>query len=157
MPPVLYVALFELVRGGAQKLRARHIGPRVDGRHHVLQLIAEAVSAARLIKGRARPHATGQSLTEQPAIQQRIQRRVGRVHLDGLKHLIPTCDDPLEGFVDGVRLTETRDYFLRLTAARARAEQEEKLAPFARRKLDLHLQSRARIEARAAAPRESCA
>src|SRR5205823_3059650 len=101
-----------------------------------------------------RPHATGQGLTEQPTIEQRIHRRIGRVHLDGLKHLIPEINDALERFVDGVRLAEARDDLVRLRAARAFAEQEEKLAPFARRKLYLHLQRRARVKPSAAASRQ---
>ena len=40
-------------------------------RHHVLELVAEAVGAARLVERRARPDAAGERLVEQPAVEQR--------------------------------------------------------------------------------------
>jgi len=70
VPPVLDVALDELTRRRAQDLRARDLGRGVDERHHVLQLVAEAVGAAGLIEGRACPDAAGQRLIQQPAVQQ---------------------------------------------------------------------------------------
>ena len=54
-PPMLHVALDELPRGGAQQM-ARVIVRRATGeRHAVLQLVAKAVGAARLIEGRRAP------------------------------------------------------------------------------------------------------
>ena len=49
MPPVLHVALDELPRRRAQQVRATQVRPRVQQRQHVLQLIAEAKGAARLV------------------------------------------------------------------------------------------------------------
>ena len=57
VPPVLHVALDELPRRGAQQLLAQHLRPGEDEREHVLQLIAEAERAARLIERRPSPHA----------------------------------------------------------------------------------------------------
>ena len=50
MPPVLDVALNELPCGGPQQLRACDVSLRHRERHHVLELIAKAIRAARLIK-----------------------------------------------------------------------------------------------------------
>ena len=55
VPPVLHVAFDELPSGGAQQVLAREIRPREQQRHHVLQLIAEAERAARLVVAGARP------------------------------------------------------------------------------------------------------
>ena len=49
-PPMLHVALDELPRRGAQQVLARHRRLRGDQRHAVLQLVAEAVGAARLVE-----------------------------------------------------------------------------------------------------------
>ena len=55
-PPMLDVALDELPRRRAQQMCSRVIAGRATSeRHDVLQLVAEAVGAARLIEGRARP------------------------------------------------------------------------------------------------------
>ena len=76
MPPVLHVALDELARRRAQDVLARHApARRSTKRHHVLQLVAEAVRAAALVERRARPHPAGQRLVERPAVDHRVERR----------------------------------------------------------------------------------
>ena len=55
MPPMLDIAFDELSRGRAQNLVARDLGRGMHQRHDILQLIAESVSAARLIKSGAAP------------------------------------------------------------------------------------------------------
>ena len=89
MPPVLDVALDELPRGGPQYLRARDVSLRDRERHHVLELIAKAIRAARLIKRRARPDATGERLIEQPAIEHNVHGPIGCRHLHRAKNVIP--------------------------------------------------------------------
>src|ERR1051325_4422005 len=69
VPPVLDIAFHELACGGAQNVAARKRGRRMHKRHHVLQLVAESVGAARLIKGRAAPDPATESLIRQPAIE----------------------------------------------------------------------------------------
>ena len=59
----------------AADARASSAGPRQRERHAVLQLVAEAVGAARLVEGRARPDAAGERLVEQPAVEQDVHRR----------------------------------------------------------------------------------
>ena len=65
MPPVLHVALLELARGGLQNHLPRNLRQAVDQCHHVLQLVAEAVRAARLIERRSSPHAATERLIQQ--------------------------------------------------------------------------------------------
>ncbi len=57
MPPVLHVPFGELGRGAAQQVLAVEIGSREPERHHVLQLIAEAVRAAGLEEAGPTPQA----------------------------------------------------------------------------------------------------
>ncbi len=89
MPPVLHVAFFELVRGREQDLFTRDLRTAVDERHHVLQLIAKTVSAAGLIKSRARPDATRERLIQQPAVEHRVQGGVRRSHFDRAEQAHP--------------------------------------------------------------------
>jgi hypothetical protein len=56
-PPMLHIAFEELARRRAQQVLARNVGPRHAQRHHILQLIAKAIGAARLIESGARPDA----------------------------------------------------------------------------------------------------
>ena len=58
-------------------------------RHAVLQLVAKAVGAARLIERRARPDAAGERLVEQPAVQHDVHGPVGRLHLDCPEQRLP--------------------------------------------------------------------
>src|SRR5262245_40259926 len=68
VPPVLDVPLFELTRCRTQDVFPCQMRKRVDKGHDVLQLIAEAEGAARLIEGRAAPDATTQCLIKEPAV-----------------------------------------------------------------------------------------
>ena len=70
-------------------------GLGVDQRHHVLQLVAEAEGAARLVVAAARPQAAGQRLVEQPAVGQQVERRVGRFDLHGAERVLPVVRAPL--------------------------------------------------------------
>ena len=63
----------------------------MEERHHILELVAKTVGAARLVKGGTPPDATAQHLIEQPAIDQEIERGLGRAHLDRFEHGIPSC------------------------------------------------------------------
>ena len=47
---MLDVTFNELPRGGGEDVRPRDFGPRYAQRHHILQLIAEAIGAACLIE-----------------------------------------------------------------------------------------------------------
>ncbi|KAG1184038.1 hypothetical protein G6F35_015198 [Rhizopus arrhizus] len=55
VPPMQHVALHELLGRAAQQVGARQLGARDRQRHHVLQLVPEAVRAARLVMATACP------------------------------------------------------------------------------------------------------
>ena len=93
MPPVLHVPLAELPRGGAQDLLAQHLAPRHREGHGVLELVAEAEGAPRLIEGGARLDAAGEGLIEEPAVDQEVERAVGRPHLERPQDVVPAADD----------------------------------------------------------------
>ena len=86
---MLHVAFDELPRGGAQQMCARQIGPRYAKRHHILQLVAETIGAARLVEAGARPDAAGQRLIGQPAVQENVQRTVRCLHLYRAENVDP--------------------------------------------------------------------
>src|SRR4051794_17175387 len=79
VPPVLDVAFEELAAGGAQEMPTGLLGCRVHERHHVLQLVAGAVGAARLIEARPSPEPTGEHLIDEPAIDEHIEGWIRRL------------------------------------------------------------------------------
>src|SRR5436190_119993 len=72
VPPVLDVAFDELPCGGAKKVCACKFRPRERQRHDILQLIAEAECAARLVVAAACPEATADRLIQQPLDTRRL-------------------------------------------------------------------------------------
>ena len=72
MPPVLHVAFDELARRGENEVRTRQLGRGVHQRQHVLQLVAKAERAARLVERGAAPQARTDQLVEQPAVGERV-------------------------------------------------------------------------------------
>ena len=81
MPPMLHVAFAELMRGGAQQMLAGEGRLGMHQRHHVLQLVAESVGAAGLIKSRPAPEPAAQGLIQQPAVRHHIHGGIGRFHI----------------------------------------------------------------------------
>src|SRR5207302_8196821 len=69
MPPVLDVAFAKLSRRRPAELLARDVPGRHGQRHDVLELVAKAIRAARLIEAGTAPHPAGASLIEQQAIR----------------------------------------------------------------------------------------
>src|SRR5260370_34184311 len=82
MPPMLDIAFHELPCGRAQDMVASQLWRGVHESHHILQLVSEPVSAARLIKGRAAPNSAAESLIKQPAVEQKVRGKLGRFHFD---------------------------------------------------------------------------
>ncbi len=75
VPPMLHGALCELARGGGQDRQSSQTGRRIQHRHRILQLIAEAEGAAGLIECRPRPHPAAQCPVLLPAVQQHVDRK----------------------------------------------------------------------------------
>src|SRR4029453_3558848 len=76
MPPMLDIAFPELPCGRAQDVLASQVWRGVHEGHGILELVSEPVSAARLIKGRAAPHTAAEGLIKQPAVEQKVRRKL---------------------------------------------------------------------------------
>ncbi len=100
-PPMLDIAFGKLPGRRAQQVLARGRRPGEGERHGVLQLIAKAIGAARLVEGRARPDAAGQRLVQQPAVKHDVHRPVRRPDLHGAKQASPV---PRHGIEHGVEI-----------------------------------------------------
>src|SRR5947208_14458430 len=107
MPPWLDIAVDEWSRARAQDVVPCEIGRGVHEGHHVLQLVAEAVTAARLIKGRAAPHPAAESLVKQPAVEQKVGRKLGRFHFDRAQEPAPPTAGFRECSLDVRRIAKT--------------------------------------------------
>ena len=119
--------------------------PRDHERHHVLELVAEAVGAAGLIEGGAGPDPAGERLVEQPPVQHQVHGAVRRLHLDGAERVVPLGRDVLQGERD-IRGAMADHERARSLQGVALAEQEDDLVPAAGGQLDHHLERRARVE-----------
>ena len=152
-PPVLKVALDELPGRGAQEMRARERRSRQRERHPVLELVAETVGAARLVERRACPHAAGERLVEQPAIQHEVHRPVRRSHLHRAQHIVPVVHDAAQDRIE-IGGPVASDQGLRIGRGRRLAEEEDELHRLPRLELDRRLQGAAGVEAGAHPLRE---
>ncbi len=65
----------------------------MDHGHRILELIAEAVRPARLVVAAPRHVAGRYGLIHEPAVEQNIDGRIGRFHLNGVQQLppLPPC------------------------------------------------------------------
>src|SRR5438045_5765645 len=82
MPPVLDIAFYELPCVRTQNVVASQLWRSVHEGHHVLQLITEPVSAARLIQGRAAQDSAAEGLRPQQAVEHRPRRQHRRSNCD---------------------------------------------------------------------------
>ena len=86
---MLDIAFLELAARAEEQLLAHQMRLGMDERHHVLQLIAETEGASRLVVSAPRPKTAGQSLVQEPAVGQHVERRVGSFHMHGAESVIP--------------------------------------------------------------------
>ena len=144
---MLDIAFHELPSGRAQNMVARDIGRGMHEGHHILQLVAEAVSAARLIKRGAAPEAAAERLINQPAIEQKICRKLGRFHFDRAQDPIPPaagflkCCFDVRGIAEPVHKRARFFFVIRLS------EEKSYLGGVAWFNLDHDLHGGARVEA----------
>ena len=89
VPPVLDVAGGELARRGQDDLLAQQRRRGPGERHRVLQLVAKAVGAAGLVEAGPRPEPAGDRLVQQPAVDHRVEERIGRAHDGRAEQLVP--------------------------------------------------------------------
>ena len=146
MPPVLHVPFDVLARGRAEQVLPGEGRLGVHQRHHVLQLIAEAVGPAGLVESRAAPKAGGDGLVEEPAVGHRVDRRVGRLELHRAEGPVPVGPDPLEGEAGGAGRAEAPDQALHLGRAAAGAKPEARLLFLALGQVEDDLRGAARVQ-----------
>lgn len=79
MEPVHHVALLVLVRAAAQQVDAHGLRVGVDERQTVLQLVAETVGAAALVKRAFCQKAACKRLIRHEAVEHQIQRQALRM------------------------------------------------------------------------------
>ena len=131
----------------------RRLDCAIDERHHVLELIAKAIGAARLIKRRARPDTTGQRLIEQPAVEQNVHSTIRSCYLHRTKDVIPVLHDRAQGPIK-IGAAVKRDQRSRFFHGRRLAEEKDDLGTAPRTQLHRRLQGGAWVEAGADFARE---
>ena len=145
---MLYIAFAELAARAQEQLGARKPGFGVHQCHRVLQLVAEAEGAARLVIAAARPQAARQGLVQKPAVSQHVERLVGCLHLDRAQGVVPVMPDRFERPPRGVGAAETMHHPVGIIAARraCQAEPEDDLALLPVSQIESHLDRCARIQ-----------
>ena len=93
VPPMLHVTLDELSRRRAQQLLVEDRRVGCDEGGGILQLVAEAERAAGLVKRRSSPHAAGECLVGEPAVQHDVHRAVWRADRDRSNESVPERPD----------------------------------------------------------------
>ena len=117
---MLHIAFAELMRGSAEQMLAGEGRLGVHQRHHVLQLVAESVGTAGLIKPRAAPESAAQGLIQQPAVRQHIHGRIGCIHIHRAEGPIPIFPDTFERHAAGVCRAKSPD---QMSALQPRCDQ----------------------------------
>ena len=89
VPPVQNIAFGKLDAASTDDLVAGELGLHVQEGKRILQLIAEAEAASRLVQACSAPQPPGQILIEEPAIEQVIERFVGCANTTAIEHVVP--------------------------------------------------------------------
>ena len=127
MPPVLDVALHELVGRGPEEVLAGDFPAGRRQGHHVLELVAKPVGAPGLIEGGAGPYPAGERLVEEPAVEHDVERAVRRLDLDGSRDVIPACGDRPQRDIQ-IHRAIAGEQGARVLDRRGLAEEEDHLA-----------------------------
>ena len=149
MPPVQHVALRELVGRAEQQVLAGERRLGMHGGHGVLQLVAKAKGAAGLVVAAARDIAAGQGLVQQPAIGQRIDAGVGRLHPHRAERVQPVDAHAVQCIVGCVAATGALRELEGLAMVLAHAKAEHDLVRLFRTQQDRYLDRRTRVHAHA--------
>jgi hypothetical protein len=143
---MLHIAFAELMRGGAEQMLAGEGRFGMHQRHHVLQLVAESIGAAGLIKPGPAPEPAAQGLIQQPAVRHHIHGGIGRIHVHRAEGSIPIGPDAFERNAAGVRPAKTLDQVLHLRRVAADPEAETRFPFLPIRQIEGDLHRAARIQ-----------
>src|SRR5918994_5263892 len=157
MPPVLNVALEKLAGRGPEYVLPRHYRLGVHECHHILKLVAEAVSAAALIERRAGPHAAGERLVQRPTVDHRIEGGLRRLHGNTREPLVPQLHICVDGSLRSLWLPVIRYQTPRFDLAPGRTEENRDLPGLACRQVHRTLKCRTRVDTHAADTAERAA
>jgi hypothetical protein len=126
---------------------AEEVRPREPEGHHVLELIPEAVRAARLKEPRAPPEPRAHRLVQQPAIHDQIEGIVRRLDLHRAEHRVQRCSTLLQRRARASAAGEAARERDRVRAGLALAQQQHDLSRLAGLEIDANLKRGARVEA----------
>ena len=146
-PPMLHVALDELPAGGAQEMLA--FEPWLEDRnsHHILDLVAEPIGAARLVIAAAGEEAAGNRLRRSPVVQEGVERIVRSTHHQAAEEILP--DASTRAAADLAAATWRCAVTSSRTAAfRSLSEGEDHFALLSRRQIEDEMHRGAGIEPR---------
>ena len=146
---MLDIAFHELTARAAEQVLAQNCRFRVDQRHCVLQLVAEAESPARLVVAAPRPQAARHRLVQKPAVGQNVERRVGRFHLYGAERALPVGSHGVQRAASGGRPPESVHDARGVGGIAAHTKPEHDLALLVDGEIEGDLDGGARIERRA--------
>ena len=103
---MLDVSLPELTGRANQQMLAQKAWLGVDERHPVLQLVAKAKGPTRLVGSAPPPQTACQSLIQEPAVGQHVERRIRRFHVYGAEGVLPVFPDRFQFGARGARAAE---------------------------------------------------
>jgi hypothetical protein len=104
---MLDITFRELMGRSTQKVCARHRRFGVDKRHHVLQLISEAIGAAGLKKAAPSPKTRGYGLVEQPTVGKGIDRPIWGLNRNDRKPLKPRLSNRTKNLGRGALVSDS--------------------------------------------------
>ena len=125
-----------------------------EDRQGVLQLVAEAERAARLVERGPPPDAARQRLVEQPAVHDQIHPAIGRADGYRAEQLVPEAAHSGQRRLDGRRIPEALDQRADLREIVHVADHAEDHAVFGGSEIELNADRAARIVTGADAVRE---
>ena len=143
---MLNISLPKLTGRAAEKVLAHKLRHRVDKRHYVLQLVAEAEGPSRLVVSVPSPKTARKGLVQEPAVGQNIEGRVGCFQLHGAESLLPILPYRFERAPRSRRSPETIDPVDRVTGVLPSAKHKDNLTLLPVGKIEGDLDSGAGIE-----------
>src|SRR5882724_4248559 len=146
VPPVLHIPFDELPARGPDDVRPQNVRPRQGEGHGVLQLIAEAEGATRLIEAGPRPEPAAQVLVQKPPVHEEIEGVVRGAHLDRLQGVGPEPLHRFQGDVGGGHAAVAAHQLAGVLAIPTLSQDEDEAAALSRSQADLDLQRGAGIQ-----------